>query len=76
MEAQDLYWPRRKKSELVVRRIPEYLLIREQKAAEPAEVPIHVPIKRPAEMKPSGVPEMWPRRRKSDLLIYQQTRNL
>merc|ERR1711937_470153 len=37
--------------------------------------PEPVPVKVPAKTGPSQ-DSMWPRRRKSDLLIYQQTRNV
>lgn len=43
-----------------------------ERPKETAAAPVKIPIQK----KSSGQDNMWPRRRKSDLLIYQQTRSL
>jgi len=80
MQQEDQNWPRRKKSDLMVGRVPDYQLpgyrrVKRVDPVEPSEVVI--PIKRsPAKITPVKPEDMWPKRRKSDLLIYQQTRNV
>jgi len=84
----DQNWPRRKKSDLMVGRInmPEYNLPRYRKLERvKADPPAAghgketiIPIQRKVgPVAPAAPPaDMWPRRKKSDLLIYQQTRNI
>ena len=44
---------------------------------DPEPVPVKVPVKQQVQAKTGPSQDsMWPRRRKSDLLIYQQTRNV
>merc|ERR1711990_251020 len=73
----DPMWPRRKKSDLMSHLVPASRPQRRPSAAaevpkEPTQAPVKIPIQR----KSSSQDSMWPRRRKSDLLIYQQTRCL
>merc|ERR1712080_135155 len=76
----DLTWPRRRKSDLVVRPGGQYgmgvyrqrSVPRQQPSSPAAPVQIKI-IRNPAPAKQSQ-DSMWPRRRKSDLMIYQETR--
>merc|ERR1712045_569102 len=74
--SQDPMWPRRKKSDLMSHMNPSQRLVQQRR--RPADIPkeqapVKIPIKKVAAASQDG---MWPRRRKSDLLIYQQTRNV
>ena len=73
----DPMWPRRKKSDLMSHLVPASRPQRRPTAAaEVPKEPTQAPVKIPIQKKSSGQDSMWPRRRKSDLLIYQQTRCL
>merc|ERR1712241_1062089 len=74
--SQDPMRPRRKKSDLMSHMNPSHRLVQQRR--HPADIPkeqapVKIPIKKVAAASQDG---MWPRRRKSDLLIYQQTRNV
>ena len=70
-------WPRRKKSDLMSHLVPASRPQRRPSAAaEVPKEPTQAPVKIPIQKKSSSQDSMWPRRRKSDLLIYQQTRCL
>merc|ERR1719180_478850 len=72
----DMMWPKRRKSDLVVRPGAQYGMgpytqKRAQKVPE-APAPTSVPIRIIRSRTPSAPQDpMWPRRKKSDLLIYQ-----
>ena len=72
----DPMWPRRKKSDLMSHMNPSsHRLVQQRRQAQ--DSPKDVPVKIPIQKKPAAPADsMWPRRRKSDLLIYQQTRNV
>ena len=81
----DPTWPRRKKSDLMLHMMPQvkYKRVAPEHAsanAEQQEKEVEIKIKRQSKRGPEKGGEGWPRRRKSDLLIYQvvreQTRNL
>merc|ERR1712115_196051 len=72
----DPMWPRRKKSDLMSHMVSASRPQRRPSAAEVPKEPTPAPVKIPIQKKSSGQDSMWPRRRKSDLLIYQQTRSL
>jgi len=83
MQQEDQNWPRRKKSDLMVGRLPDYQLLHRRLEKVPRKVEdggeIIIPIQRkpaPYEKVTKQAEDMWPRRKKSDLLIYQQTRNI
>merc|ERR1711971_1421338 len=75
----DMMWPKRRKSDLVVRPgarygMGPYMQKRAQKVPE-APAPTSVPIRIIRSRTPRAPQDpMWPRRKKSDLLIYQATR--
>merc|ERR1712050_441475 len=72
----DMMWPKRRKSDLVVRPGAQYGMgpytqKRAQKVPE-APAPTSVPIRIIRSRTPSAPQDpMWPRRKKSDLMIYQ-----
>jgi len=74
-----MMWPKRRKSDLVVRPGAQYGMgpytqKRAQKVPE-APAPTSVPIRIIRSRTPSAPQDpMWPRRKKSDLMIYQETR--
>merc|ERR1711936_943123 len=76
----DMMWPKRRKSDLVVRPGAQYGMgpytqKRAQKAPEAPSAPTSVPIRIIRSRIPSAPQDpMWPRRKKSDLMIYQETR--
>merc|ERR1711994_915069 len=76
----DEMWPKRRKSDLVVRPGAQYGMgpytqKRAQKAPEAPAAPTSVPIRIIRSRTPSAPQDpMWPRRKKSDLMIYQETR--
>merc|ERR1711902_90093 len=72
----DPMWPRRKKSDLMSHMVPASRPQRRPSTAEVPKEPSPAPVKIPIQKKSFGQDSMWPRRRKSDLLIYQQTRTL
>merc|ERR1711913_136599 len=72
----DPMWPRRKKSDLMSHMVPAFRPQRRPSTTEAPKEPAAAPVKIPIQKKSSGQDSMWPRRRKSDLLIYQQTRSL
>merc|ERR1711881_570425 len=72
----DPMWPRRKKSDLMAHLGPASRPQRSPAAAEVPKEPTPGPVKIPIQKKSSGQDSMWPRRRKSDLLIYQMARSL
>jgi len=81
-EVPDQTWPRRRKSDLVVRPGGQYGMYGQRSPSVPRQPP---PPAGPVQIKiirtptPPGKPgpdSMWPRRRKSDLMIYQTTRNV
>jgi len=83
----DPTWPRRKKSDLMGHMMPQYKYKRvaperAPESTEHQEKEVEIKIKRQARARetPEKKVEGWPRRKKSDLLIYQvvreQTRNL
>merc|ERR1712083_87777 len=76
-QTADPGWPRRKKSDLMiggggggVPRVRREVREKERDIEIEKEVEIRI---KPEKEKGD---KMWPRRKKSDLLIYQQTRNL
>merc|ERR1711874_438707 len=75
----DVMWPKRRKSDLVVRPgaqygMGPYIQKRPQKLPD-APAPTSVPIRIIRSRTPSTPQDpMWPRRKKSDLMIYQETR--
>merc|ERR1712179_563420 len=77
----DMMWPKRRKSDLVVRPGAQYGMgpytqKRAQKVPE-APAPTSVPIRIIRSRTPSAPQDpMWPRRKKSDLMIYQVERAL
>merc|ERR1711936_926650 len=77
----DPTWPRRKKSDLTLHMMPQYAPPG-RKRMTPERSPerntqrqeVEVRIRREEKKKGEKQDQMWPRRKKSDLLIYQQTR--
>ena len=81
----DPTWPRRKKSDLTGHMVPQYKYKRVAPERAPdiadhQEKEVEMKMKRQVRETPEKRVEGWPRRKKSDLLIYQvvreQTRNL
>jgi len=69
-------WPRRKKSDLMAHMNPSHRLVQRRPSSAQLPQPSPAPVKIPIQKKSGVQDNMWPRRRKSDLLIYQQTRNI
>ena len=70
-------WPRRKSSDLMDHMFPRPRgLVRRGPQLEQDRKPVQIPIARPAAKIATTKDQGWPRRKKSDLYIYQQTRNL
>merc|ERR1712154_275030 len=70
----DQMWPRRKRSDLMVHMMPvtrQYRTV--PKEVAPAPAPAQVPVKKMSPKTPAQ-DNMWPRRRKSDLYVYQEVR--
>merc|ERR1712106_477293 len=79
----DPTWPRRKKSDLMSHMVPQYKMpghkrVTQERSPEMVrqEQQVEVKIQRQGKKEMGKKDQMWPRRKKSDLLIYQQTRNL
>jgi len=75
LNQDDPNWPRRKKSSLVPGSYGVPIQYRRRPTIEEIAVPepAMVSVPRAARIQPA---DMWPRRRKSDLLIYYQTRKM
>ena len=62
----------------MVYRMPEYKRMTPERSpgSERQEQEVEIKIKRQGKKDTEKANQGWPRRKKSDLLIYQQTRNL